>query len=143
MDLFYQLIFTSNNFKNLDPTGLICGQNVILNTPTGSGKSTVFELSVYILRKLKNIPDGVGICLEPLNNILSEKTNVESKFQSAYLTMTGEDIRKGLAKLSISEHEMLSEKFMYLYGHPESFFSTKGGYVLYLLVTVLCQISII
>ena len=103
MDLFYQLIFTSNNFKNLDPTGLICGQNVILNTPTGSGKSTVFELSVYILRKLKNIPDGVGICLEPLNNILSEKTNVESKFQSAYLTMTGEDIRKGLAKRFFSQ----------------------------------------
>ena len=108
--------------------GLIRDKNVILNTPTGSGKSLVFDIGVYILRKLKNIPKGIGICLEPLNNILSEKTSdKKSLASSAYLTMTGEDLKKGEANLSVSEEELLSGNIMYLYGHPESFLSTKGG----------------
>ena len=38
--------------------------------PCGSGKLLVFYMAVKILRKKINLPNGVGLCLQPLNNIL-------------------------------------------------------------------------
>ena len=101
---------------------------MILLTPCGSGKSLIFQMGVLILRKIKKIDNGIGICLEPLNNILSEKTSskTNSNFKSAYLTMTGEDVKNGDASLSLSREEVVRGDILYLYGHPESFLSSKG-----------------
>ena len=52
---------------------LLNGNNVVLMAPCGSGKLLVFYLAVNILREKYNLTNGVGICLQPLKNILSEK----------------------------------------------------------------------
>ena len=46
------------------------GRNVVLVAPCGSGKMIVFHLGVEIMRVKLDKPKGVGICLQPLNNIL-------------------------------------------------------------------------
>ena len=46
------------------------GDNVLCVAPCGSGKMLVF----YI-RKNMGIKNGIGVCMQPLNNILNEKTN--------------------------------------------------------------------
>ena len=123
-------IFKDEEMKNIIfiiTEGLIHNQNVILLTPCGSGKSLIFKMGVCILKKIKKVDNGIGICLEPLNNILSEKTsNKNCSFKSAYLTMTGEDIKNGDASLSLSREEIARGDILYLYGHPESFLSSKG-----------------
>ena len=83
-------------------------------------------MGVVILRRIKNLPLGIGMCLEPLNNILCEKTNKNSSKISAYLTMTGEDVKQGDSKLTCSLEELLTGDLLFLYGHPESFLSSKG-----------------
>ena len=95
-------------------------------TPCGSGKSVIFDLGVNILRKKKGIENGIGICVEPLNNILSEKTFSNKNSSEAYLTMTGEDLKKGDAVLSAGVEDIVSGDVRVLYGHPESFLSPKG-----------------
>ena len=85
---------------------------------------------MIILRKVKEIEDGIGICLEPLNNILSEKTKRGHVFKSAYLTMTGENLKQGNAVLSSPVEKITSGEISYLYGHPESFLSSKGKYAM-------------
>ena len=108
------------------PLGLISNRNVIVLTPCGSGKSIIFELGISILRKVKGIENGLGICLEPLNNILSEKTKTQSVITTAYLSMTGESVKQGEAVLSKPIESIQKGKVMCLYGHPESFLSSKG-----------------
>ena len=80
-------------------------------------------MGVTILKKIKNIENGVGICIEPLNNILCEKTDEPN---SAFLTLTGENIVKGTAELSTPIEDIKSGQISFLYGHPESFLSAKG-----------------
>ena len=110
--------------------------NVVVLTPCGSGKSVIFELGVIILRKVKKIEHGIGICLEPLNNILSEKTNKRDMLKSAYLTMTGESVKQGNAVLSSPVEKIISGEITYLYGHPESFLSIKGKYACYYVIYI-------
>ena len=109
-------------------TGLISHQNVVVLTPCGSGKSVIFQLGILILRKVKGVANGIGICLEPLNNILSEKTNGADNTTSTYLTMTGENVKQGNAECSSPLDKLYSGDIMSLYGHPESFLSHKGNY---------------
>ena len=80
---------------------LILGKNVISVAPCGAGKSLIFQMGVFILKKVKDIPNGIGLCLEPLNNILSEKTSLGHSNQSAYITMTGENVKKGDSKICV------------------------------------------
>ena len=101
-------------------------RNTILVSPCGSGKSVVPELITPILRKTKGISNGICVILEPLNNILSEKTKSDRSKTSAFLTMTGENVMKGNASLSSPLEKILSGQIMYLYGHPESFLSSNG-----------------
>ena len=48
------------------------GDNVVLVSPCGSGKLLVFYMAVKLLRLKFNLPNGIGVCLQPLNNILWE-----------------------------------------------------------------------
>ena len=120
--------FDLEHFQLQALLGLIRSSNVVLVVPCGAGKSIVFQLAVLILRKVKNIQDGVGVCLEPLNNILSEKTLDSFSKKSAYLTMCGEDVKRGHSKLSCKVEDLLNGDLLYLYGHPESFMSQNGKY---------------
>jgi len=77
---------------------LVNGKNVVLNAPIGSGKLLVCYLGILginILRKMFNLSKGVGVVLQPLNNILIEKTNNSPPIPTAYMTTTGEGMKSG------------------------------------------------
>ena len=116
-----------DHFQIQSVVALMRNRNVVLISPCGSGKLLVFHLAVHILRESLDMPSGVGLCLQPLNNILSEKTNNNPPIKTAYLTMTGEAIQAGNASLSHSLDEILSGDIGCLMGHAESFLSDKGN----------------
>ena len=62
--------FELDNFQVQAILSLFHEKNVILVSPCGSGKLLVFYMSVHLLRKKYKLPNRVGICLQPLNNIL-------------------------------------------------------------------------
>ena len=108
---------------------LINNRNVVLISPCGSGKLLVFHMGVHILRKRLEIPNGVGICLQPLNNILFEKTNNNPPVKTAFLTISGEAVKSGNAQLSHSLDEIKSGDIGCILGHAESFVSAKGVHI--------------
>ena len=105
---------------------LLRGENVVLIAPCGSGKLLVFHMGVYLLREKFNLHNGVGLCLQPLNNILTEKTNSHPPIKTAYLTMTGDAVQAGNASLSHSLEEISSGEIGCVLGHAESFLSVRG-----------------
>ena len=109
---------------------LLNGRNVILIAPCGSGKLLVFYMAVHLLRIKFNKPNGVGLCLQPLNNILLEKTNGDPPIKTAYLTMTGDCVKSGNTKLSHPVDEIRSGEIGCLLGHAESFLSTQGSVII-------------
>ena len=123
-----QINFDLDNFQVQALVSLLHGKNVVLIAPCGSGKLLVFHLAVYILREKFNLPNGVGLCLQPLNNILTEKTNSNPPLKTAYLTMTGDAVKEGNITVSHSLEEIVSGEIGCLLGHAESFLSNKGIY---------------
>ena len=70
------------------------GQDVFVNSPCGSGKMNIFFAGVLLLRKVKNMPKGVGIILEPLVAISEENRKKNPPFPVMFLD------RKGNCKIS-------------------------------------------
>ena len=117
-----------DSFQDQALVALLNRRNVILISPCGSGKLLVFHLGVYLMRQSLSLPNGVGICLEPLNNILCEKTNNNPPLKTAYLTMSGDAVKEGNASLSQPLDDILSGEISCILGHAESFLSVKGIY---------------
>ena len=86
--------FVLDAFQVQSIVGLLNGRNVVLVAPCGSGKLLVFQVAVHLLRKKHNMCSGVGVCLQPLNSILFEKTNSNPPIKTAFLTMTGEAMKE-------------------------------------------------
>ena len=120
------IAFDLDSFQVQAVVALMNNRNVILTAPCGAGKLLVFHLGVHLMRQKFNLPKGVGICLEPLNNILVEKTNNNPPIKTAYLTMTGEGIKEENASISHSLEEISSGEIGCILGHAESFLSAKG-----------------
>ena len=115
-----------DDFQVQSLVALLNNRNVILISPCGSGKMLVFHMGVYLMRVKTDKPKGVGLCLQPLNNILYEKTNNNPPIKTAYLTMTGEAVQAERATLSHSFDEVYSGDIGCLLGHAESFLSPPG-----------------
>ena len=64
--------FDLDRFQLQAVVALLNGRNVVLNAPCGSGKLAINYLAIEVLRIKYGLPDGVGICLQPLNNILRD-----------------------------------------------------------------------
>ena len=63
-------------------------KNVILISPTGSGKMVVAYLAILLLQKRLGIAEGVGLGTQPLSAIMNEK--VRTKYLSAgSISMSG------------------------------------------------------
>ena len=101
-------------------------RNVVLLAPCGSGKLLVFYMGVKIMRTKFNLPNGLGLCLQPLNNILTEKTNSDPPIPTAYLTMSGEGMKAENVLLTHSLDEISNGDIGCLLGHAESFLSSRG-----------------
>ena len=67
------LDFDLEDFQKIAIHALGSLQNVVLISPTGSGKMLVALLSILVLQKVLNIPDGVGVGCQPLSSIMEEK----------------------------------------------------------------------
>ena len=118
--------FVLDNFQVQSLVALLNSRNVVLISPCGSGKLLVFQMAVKLLRKKSEIPNGLGICLQPLNNILFEKTNNNPPMKTAYLTITGDAVKSDNVHLSHSLDEILTGDIGCLLGHAESFLSSRG-----------------
>ena len=110
-------------------------KNVILISPTGSGKMVIPLLATRVLRKRLNAPKGVAIITQPLSSIMKEKIN-NTVCSAAVLSMKGDlscnsksDIEED-AILSCELDLVLDGKIQVLFGHPESFDTKLGQYIL-------------
>ena len=99
-------------------------RNVVLLAPCGSGKLLVFYMGVKIMRKKFNLPKGLGLCLQPLNNILRRQT--VPPIPTAYLTMSGKGMKAENVLLTHSLEEISNGDIGCLFGHTESFLSSRG-----------------
>ena len=110
--------------------------NVVLVSPTGSGKMNVPLLSTLVLRKKLGIPKGVCIVTQPLSSIMNQKMK-NDVCPAAVLSMDGglavsavdgED--EDGASLSCNLQDLLNGSYPVLFGHPESFDSKLGQHIL-------------
>ena len=65
------------------------GHDVLVNSPCGSGKMNIFYAGVLLLRKIKKMPKGVGIILEPLVAISEEKRKKNPPLPVMFMDMKG------------------------------------------------------
>ena len=95
--------FNDMQMQSLQAIG--SGQDVLLNAPCGSGKMMVFYAGVLLLRKVKQMPMGFGIVLEPLVSISEEKRNSNPPLNVAFIDMKAE-VRISDDLLDISEDKL-------------------------------------
>ena len=98
----------------------------MLVAPTGSGKSAVMYIALEVLRELSGIHDGYGVCLQPLNSILREKSSDSSLIKSVFITMTGQAESEGII-ISNSVEDLESGGFGFIFAHAKSFMSDIGS----------------
>ena len=128
------LPFELQDFQKLALHAIGNLQNVILITPTGSGKMVVSYLSILVLQKVLNVPCGVGVGTQPLSSIMEEKlktpyiptgtismqgglkSSIESEDEDVSLSASIEDFKNGNVKCLI--------------GHAESWVSKTAGEIL-------------
>ena len=128
-----KLPYKLSDFQLLSLHVLGSGKNLLLISPTGSGKTLVIYLGTLLLRKVLDISDGVSITTEPLNMIMAEKL-CSSIVPTGVISMVGEmktslEEKDGV-KLSAPEENFLDGSLPCLFGHPESWQSDKGKQVL-------------
>ena len=128
------LPYEPSEFQRLGVNVAGSQRNLILVSPTGSGKMDVPFLSVLTLREITKNPEGVCIVTQPLTSIMNEKLK-SNICPVASLSMTGQ-LRFGVgdkeedASLSCDLEDLLQGKFPVLMGHPESFDSILGQHIL-------------
>ena len=104
-------------------------KNLILISPTGSGKMLVVLLGTLLMRKVLRVKGGVSVGTQPLSIIMEDKLK-DKTVPTAVITMSG-DIKQnvedtGEASLSSPEEELLQGNFPCIIGHPESWSSETG-----------------
>ena len=117
---------TLDSFQKESVLSLIRGINTMLVVPTGSGKTAVMQIALEALREMKAIEDGVGVCLQPLNSILREKSSDHSHVKSVFITMSGEAESEGVS-ISNTVEELENGGFGIIYAHAESLLSDIGS----------------
>ena len=108
-------------------------ENLVLISPTGSGKMNVPLLAALVLRKKFNNPQGVAIITQPLTSIMNEKRSNDI-CAAAVLSMKGEltTSKSDLAdaNLSCDLEDLLNGVYPAMFGHAESFDSPLGQHIL-------------
>ena len=127
-----RLPFELSDFQKLSVHVLGSGQNLVLISPTGSGKMYVVWVGSLVMRKIFNCPTGVTIGTQPLSLIMEEKLS-NSPVPTGVINMAG-GMRHNLEEegpgedivLSDPETDFLDGKLPVIIGHPESWGSLKG-----------------
>ena len=128
-----KLPYTLADFQRVAINGLALKKNIVLVSPTGSGKMSIPLIASQLLRKLWNMPKGVCIVTQPLSSIMNEKIN-NKICKVAVLSMRGElttsSEEKDSVNLSCDLSDILEGKISVIFGHPESFDSGLGRMIL-------------
>ena len=129
-----QMPYKPAEFQRVAINALVGLNNVILISPTGSGKMNVPLLATLVLREKLGIPKGVCIVTQPLSSIMKEKMK-NDVCPAAVLSMgggltTSTDTDDEDASLSCNLDELLQGSFPVLFGHPESFDTKIGQHIL-------------
>ena len=131
-----KMAYTPAEFQRVTINALGGMNNVVLVSPTGSGKMNVPLLSTLVLREKLGIPKGVCIVTQPLSSIMNQKMK-NDVCPAAVLSMDGglavsavdgED--EDGASLSCNLQDLLNGSYPVLFGHPESFDSKLGQHIL-------------
>lgn len=129
-----QMPYIPAEFQRVAISALGGMNNVVLISPTGSGKMNVPLLATLVLREKLGVPKGVCIVTQPLSSIMNQKVK-NDVCPAAVLSMgggltVGEDGDEDDARLSCNLQDLLQGSYPVLFGHPESFDSKVGQYIL-------------
>ena len=111
------------------------GENVVLVVPCGSGKSDVFLKGSRVLRVTSGDPFGVTLVTQPITALQMEKMK-NPIAGVCVLSMAGEltvmdDSGEGTnGVLSCPVEDLVAGKYPVLIGHPESFATALGKFIL-------------
>ena len=125
----YQLV----DFQRLAINALGQMKNVVLLSPTGSGKMNVPLLATLVLREKLGISKGVAIITQPLSIIMQEKLR-NDVCRAAVLSMSGEmqdDKLNADAHLSVDIEDLFNGVYPVIFCHPESLDTPRGQYILH------------
>ena len=128
LGLPYRLV----EFQRVAINALGQGLNVVLVSPTGSGKMNVALLATLVLRQVLDIPNGITIVTLPLSSIMVDKL-VNDICDAAVMSMSGDmttNSEDNDAILSVSIEDLLSGKYPVLFTHPEGLDTKLGQYLL-------------
>ena len=107
-------------------------KNVVLVSPTGSGKMNVPLLATLVLRKALNKPKGVCIVTQPLSCIMKQKME-NDVCKIAILSMAGEFVTESSeddGSLTCQVNDLLDGSIPALFCHPESLSTKLGQFIL-------------
>ena len=127
------MVYSPAEFQRVAVNALGSLRNVILISPTGSGKMNVPLLATLVLRKILNKPKGVCIITQPLTCIMKQKLK-NDVCSAAMLSMSGQLSTSSEdgddASLSCPLKELLEGEKVALFGHGESFETKLGRFIL-------------
>ena len=101
-------------------------QDTFVIAPCGSGKSLVFFLSILLLRKIRNQPDGIGWSLEPLVSISEDKRSKQSPLLIVYITKGGQCKTSGEIEVSEPIESVKNGLFSCIFISAEALLSSTG-----------------
>jgi superfamily II DNA helicase RecQ len=120
------------DFQTISIHTLLQKRDLVLVSPTGTGKMNVISLGIIGLRQVFGNMKGVAIVTQPLSAIMNEKLK-NKDVKTAVLTMTGKlknDEGQDDAELDQLEADVLEGVYPVVIGHPESWSSRKGQQLL-------------
>ena len=94
-------------------------KNVILISPTGSGKMLCAQLGILVLKKVFEMEKGVGLGSMPLSALMEEKLKSDI-VKSGLITMQGGLKGNSDASLSEPKDSFIRGAMDMIYGHAES-----------------------
>ena len=126
-----RLPFELADFQKVSLHVLGSCENLILISPTGSGKMMIVYLGSLLMRKILKNTKGVTIGTQPLSLIMEEKLK-SSLVPTCVISMAG-DMKHNLEPeenkevvFSSTEEDILSGKVPVIIGHHESMVSDQG-----------------
>ena len=128
--------FVLQDFQKLALHAIGSLKNVVLVSPTGSGKMIISCLAIPVLQKVLGIPDGVAVGCQPLSAIMEEKLK-KSHIYTGTISMKGglktsemsaED--EDDVALSAPVEEFKSGAVKMIIGHAESWITNTAEDIL-------------
>lgn len=103
-------------------------KDCIVNAPCGAGKMNIFFAGTLLLRKVKNMAQGIGVILEPLVAISEEKRKKNPPVAVCFIDMNGEcNVSDGIVNISENMLDsILKGQIVSIFISAEALLSVRG-----------------